>query len=336
MPDGFFLGALFGGLLLMLGLAAGVLLGRSVFTRRFRSSEARLHPMLAGLVQFTRSFSDDVSEYRALIEMAARRAKALAPQAELNPEGEAATTVELLSQIVQANEHLRRRLDEAESTLESQSAELSSYMTEARTDALTGLPNRRALDDELARRLAVFRRHGMSFGILLLDVDRFKSVNDRHGHHVGDEVLKGVARTLHSITREGDFMARYGGEEFAMLLGGCSAEEFMQAAERVRRAVERTTIEHDGLNLQITLSCGGAEIQSAEEASSLVRRADEALYASKSAGRNQSHWHDGRRLIAITADGVGCPTANAPSANSSESFRQVCADLRRKLQEVQK
>jgi diguanylate cyclase len=280
------------------------------------------------LVQFTSDFSQDVSEYRSLIEAAAARAQALTG----DTKGSNGTSALLLAQIIQANEHLRCRLDEAESSLQCRSAELESYMTEARTDALTGLSNRRAFDDELTRRMAAFRRHAAPLGLLLVDVDRFKSVNDRYGHHIGDQVLKAVADSLRQAVREEDQLSRYGGEEFAILLGATGSEEFRSAAERVRRHVEHTPIRCDGVELNTTISCGVAEAATEEDVAALLRRADEALYASKSGGRNCAHWHDGRRSVRITPAEPGATVAE--SSATAESFRDVCAELRRKLLEL--
>jgi diguanylate cyclase len=338
MPDGFFLGALFAAALLVVGLAVGVAIGRSwLRSATSRRTSAELQPVLSQLWQFTNSFSQDVSEYRSLIEVAALRAQQLTHDASEATEN-GSTPVVLLSQIIEANEHLRRRLDEAGASLRCQTEELNCYMTEARTDALTHLPNRRAFDDELSRRLSQYRRQGTPFGVLLIDVDRFKLVNDTYGHHIGDQVLKGVAEALRTTVRDCDLVARYGGEEFAMLLSGNTCDEFMQAAERVRRAVEQREVACDSGKLQATVSCGVAEIQSGEDAGSLVRRADEALYASKSDGRNCAHWHDGRRMVRVTlAEGSNEPAfLSPPSRPAAENFREVCAELRKKLLEIAK
>ena len=335
MPDGFLLGVLASlGLLL-----AGILLGM-VAGWRLRSPQAKdsreLQPVLSSLVQFTSSFSQDVSEYRSLIEAAAARARSLShsSQRNTNDNDDAGSSQALLAQIMQANEHLRRRLDEAESSLHSKSEELQSYMTEARTDSLTGLPNRRALDDELARRMAAYRRQGPPLGVLLVDVDRFKSVNDTYGHHIGDQVLKEVADCLRRAVRDCDLLARYGGEEFAILVAGGTQDEFMQAAERVRQFVARQPVRWEGKQLPTTISAGVAEASGGEEVASLLRRADEALYASKMSGRNCAHWHDGRRSVRITPLEAESTTSEPAATVSSEKFREVCADLRRKLLEL--
>jgi diguanylate cyclase len=336
MPEGFLLGVLVALGLLVGGVVVGMLTGWHLKSSQAHNSSRELQPVLSSLVQFTSSFSQDVSEYRALIEAAAARAKtlSLAPgnDPKSGPDGDSAV---LLAQIMQANEHLRRRLDDAESSLQCKSEELQSYMTEARTDSLTGLPNRRALDDELGRRIAAYRRQGTPLAVLLVDVDRFKSVNDTYGHHIGDQVLKVVADSLRQAVRDCDLLARYGGEEFAVLVAGGTPEEFMSAAERVRQFVEQRPVRCEGIELRTTISCGVAEASGGEEIASLLRRADEALYASKSGGRNCAHWHDGRRSIRITAPGSSGDASNAAEpAVASEKFRDVCAELRRKLLEL--
>jgi diguanylate cyclase len=337
MPEGFFLGVLVALGLLVGGVVVGILAGWRLKSAQTHSNSRELQPVLSSLVQFTNSFSQDVSEYRSLIEAAAARAKALSltPQTPSQTGADADSSALLLAQIMHANEHLRRRLDEAESSLQCKSEALQSYMTEARTDSMTELPNRRAVDDELGRRMAAYRRQGTPLGVLLIDVDRFKLVNDTFGHHIGDQVLKAVADCLRQAVRDCDYLARYGGEEFAVLVAGGTREEFMNAGERVRQFVERQPIRCDGLALQTTISCGVAEATGGEDIASLLRRADEALYASKTGGRNCAYWHDGRRSIRITASRHNDSAAIEPeSAGSSEKFRDVCAELRRKLLEL--
>lgn len=337
MPEGVLLGILLALGLIAGGVLAGILAGRYFRSPRPALPSSELQPVLSSLMEFTNTFSKDMSEYRALIEAAAARAKAMSHDShDEAPSHAADTSATLLAQIMHANEHLRKRLDEVESSLQCKSEELQSYMTEARTDALTGLPNRRALDDELNRRMSAYRRQGTPLGVLLVDVDRFKNVNDTYGHHAGDQVLKDVAQALREAVRECDLLARYGGEEFAILAAGVTREEFMSAAERVRQFVERRLVQCEGIQLRVTISCGVAEATDGEDVASLLRRADEALYASKSGGRNRAHWHDGRLCIRIEMPG-GEPSESltpAPQPMASENFREVCAELRRKLLEL--
>src|SRR5262249_43341180 len=161
------------------------------------------------------------------------------------------------------------------------------------TDALTGVCNRRAFDDELNRRVAEWQRRKTMFSLVMLDVDHFKKFNDTHGHQAGDGVLKGVAKTLKDTLREMDFVARYGGEEFAAVLPVTNQSEALIAAERMRVAVEKAVFKFHGTELRVHCSFGVAQVLVDNTPAEMVRRADAALYQSKSAGRNCVHFHNG-------------------------------------------
>lgn len=153
----------------------------------------------------------------------------------------------------------------------------------ARTDALTGLANRRVFQETLDREVAVAARRGTSCGLVVLDVDHFKAVNDDHGHQAGDAVLARIGRVLADTCRGTDVAARYGGEEFAVVVPDCTAAEALAVAERVRRAVEGS-----GGDVAVTVSAGVATFPSnAADAAGLVAAADAALYRAKRLGRNR-------------------------------------------------
>jgi diguanylate cyclase (GGDEF)-like protein/PAS domain S-box-containing protein len=155
-------------------------------------------------------------------------------------------------------------------------------------DVLTGLANRRLAEQELSRQLARHERHGKRFGVLLLDLDHFKLVNDSHGHEVGDAVLAMVGRTLGATARATDFVARWGGEEFIAIVESDGLEELSTVAERFRRVVESCSLEHAGAAIRVTVSVGGAAARAGEPAPALLRRADGELYRSKDEGRNRA------------------------------------------------
>ncbi len=157
----------------------------------------------------------------------------------------------------------------------------------AREDALTGLPNRRAFDDALARVVARAERSGAALAAVVLDVDHFKRVNDGHGHAAGDAVLAAVAARAAGALRAGDLLARVGGEEFAALLPGADLAAAAEAAERIRAAVGGTPIEAEGRALAVTVSLGCAALQRGEAGPALLARADARLYAAKAGGRNR-------------------------------------------------
>jgi diguanylate cyclase (GGDEF)-like protein len=152
---------------------------------------------------------------------------------------------------------------------------------QARRDPLTGVGNRLRLEEDLAAYDARRVRYGSSYCVLLCDIDRFKALNDADGHQAGDEVLCAVARTLSTQSRAGDGVYRYGGEEFLILLAEQTVEGGLVAGERMRRAVEA-----DGL---VTISVGIARCPEGEstDPDDAIRRADRALYAAKSTGRNR-------------------------------------------------
>jgi two-component system cell cycle response regulator len=171
--------------------------------------------------------------------------------------------------------------------------QLQNAQTQALTDALTGIGNRRAFDWELERHLGDFRRHGTRFTIMLLDLDHFKSVNDSYGHDLGDQVLQGISGVLSKTLRETDLAARYGGEEFGVILPRTPVSEAYGVAERVRENLAQAEWKVQRGALRVTTSAGLAEVRSGDDESSLLRRADKSLYAAKRAGRNRCCWHDG-------------------------------------------
>jgi two-component system, cell cycle response regulator len=159
----------------------------------------------------------------------------------------------------------------------------------SQTDALTGLDNRRHLQERLDEQFEHARRLSEPFSVLMCDLDKFKSVNDTYGHLVGDEVLKQLADILTAQAREIDHIGRYGGEEFMLLLPGTVADAGVTFAERVRRAVEAHVFTFEGGTLRRTMSSGVAgwphpRIRTCDE---LVKAADDALYVAKERGRNR-------------------------------------------------
>ena len=155
---------------------------------------------------------------------------------------------------------------------------------QARTDDLTGLANRRALDEQLAHAFAAARRTQRAFAIVMVDVDRFKFINDTHGHAVGDATLVAFAGRLAAVLREPDGAYRYGGEEFCLLLADTDLAGARTLAERAR---ERVMLPFEGTMKALTASFGVAAWQPDDTPESLIHRADRALYAAKSGGRNR-------------------------------------------------
>lgn len=165
--------------------------------------------------------------------------------------------------------------------------EIEEVTRRARTDALTGLANRRHFDEQLRRVVAETDRFGGTCSLLLIDLDHFKSVNDRLGHQAGDAVLKHVAQVMRDAVRTVDLCARYGGEEMAVLLPQTSQEGALELAERLRQMLEQRPAHHDGQGVPVTASFGVATYPTPVPYGDwLVLAADKALYEAKAAGRN--------------------------------------------------
>jgi diguanylate cyclase (GGDEF)-like protein/putative nucleotidyltransferase with HDIG domain len=190
----------------------------------------------------------------------------------------------------------------------------------ARTDPLTQLPNRRGFRELLDLELERARRGGAPMSLLAGDVDHFKDVNDRAGHHVGDAVLQRVAALLRESVRKLDVPARIGGEEFAVILPGCDAQAAFATAERLRCALRDAFAD---ATVPITISFGIASHPAhAETAASLVRAADEALYGAKESGRNRSVIHS-----PALRELVGTPGAREQRDVEAERYLAVVLDL---------
>ncbi|NLE38796.1 MAG: GGDEF domain-containing protein [Pirellulaceae bacterium] len=201
-----------------------------------------------------------------------------------------------LSRLLTANGDIRRRLESAELLLQEQSRTIKTHAVEARTDSLTQLVNRRAFDDEMNRCFSAYRRQRRMFSIAILDIDHFKGWNDAFGHPSGDRVLSQVAAILMHQVREMDLVARYGGEEFAVIFPGTSLADATRVAERVRLAVAHADFILGSEKHAITVSAGTAEVRPEDTITTLIGRADAALYESKTAGRNCVHFDDGHAM----------------------------------------
>ncbi len=180
-----------------------------------------------------------------------------------------------------------------------QNAVLYGHMThQAITDGLTEIYNHHYFHDYLGGVLEEARRQGRSISVLMVDIDHFKSFNDRYGHKTGDYVLHRVAQTIKASLRKGDLVARYGGEEFAVVLDGASIRPALEVAERLRKAVEEERFLYDGRILHVTVTVGVATYpDDASSMDALVSRADQSMYAAKEAGRNRVAFSSSREVV---------------------------------------
>ncbi|MEZ4509436.1 MAG: GGDEF domain-containing protein [Eubacteriales bacterium] len=131
------------------------------------------------------------------------------------------------------------------------------------------------------------KRSGIDFGVMMLDLDLFKDINDTHGHNIGDSVLKMVADTFQGSMRKNDFIGRWGGEEFVAALRGVNQAELETIAKKVCKLVEQSSLKRAGDEIRVTVSIGATMIRPTDNAYTLIHRADSALYTSKREGRNR-------------------------------------------------
>lgn len=194
---------------------------------------------------------------------------------------------DLLKMQVQTNAELEKRVIERTQELENVNKQLKDLSD---TDQLSGLKNRRYLDGFLAQEFARSFREKYSIGILLLDIDRFKMINDNYGHTVGDECIRAIAQALlHSTNRPADVVVRYGGEEFCILLPQTDAAGTLQAANRAMEAIRtiKVTIEDISLNVTCSIGCYTEVPSTRNDIKAFIDRADSALYKAKNTGRNK-------------------------------------------------
>jgi diguanylate cyclase (GGDEF)-like protein len=160
--------------------------------------------------------------------------------------------------------------------------------TSARTDPLTGLFNRKYLEESIEQIVQQSKRTKISYGILMVDIDYFKMVNDTYGHDVGDEAIRVIANTLIENTRDSDIVIRYGGEEFVVLLYNCDAKYVVNVAQNIKEAFSKRKINAGSTNFSKTISIGASIFpNNAESFWQCIKYADIALYHAKETGRNK-------------------------------------------------
>ena len=164
---------------------------------------------------------------------------------------------------------------------------LENYKELAHLDSLTELANRRTIDSFAEIRMAEYRALNTPFAIVMIDIDDFSSINNQHGHDIGDEVLKIVAKTLKNSVRQSDLVGRYGGEEFIVILIGDVEDQLAIISEKMRMLVENAYVRQDEKDIRVTISCGATIVQEHDELIDVIRRADKLLYESKHAGKNR-------------------------------------------------
>lgn len=205
------------------------------------------------------------------------------------PSSEPQEVISTINEIINANQAMQGQLAEAQKRIAQQSRMIEQASKQARTDALTGLANRRALNEFLTNSIELVHNSTVT-GLLLMDIDHFKSFNDNFGHATGDAVLASFARSIAACGGESSYGARYGGEEFAVVLTAENTDQLVRDASAVRYYVSEQVISYEDLQLKITASAGLTILLPGDSCGAVYERADEGLYQSKKAGRNRGFW----------------------------------------------
>lgn len=251
-----------------------------------RNKESRLSA-------FASSYKDVIKDVLTRLSAHRDRARDFGDSlSEFNVEDRTEETIRLLldqvANMIDHNKRLEDQLVKTRKQVAEQEGRLEMAETEARVDTLTALPNRRAFEEELSKLQSMFERHGHPFCLVIFDVDKFKSLNDKYGHAAGDAVLKMFSRVFRSCTRGTDHVSRYGGEEFVVLLPNSDLNLAFKVSERYRKNIAAARLNFEEHRLHVTASAGVAQIAPGESGQELFVRADAALYEAKQSGRNQT------------------------------------------------
>ena len=201
------------------------------------------------------------------------------------------TLLEATTRAISNNHHMREQLHSVEAQTHSLQKEVCKLRDEVSTDPLTGLYNRKALNQRMNQLIEQTDADSdPRFSVLMLDIDHFKQFNDSYGHIIGDEVIRRVGATMKELLRTSDFPARYGGEEFTIVLPATPIDDAMEIARRIHRAIGKLVLVRRSTKERlpgITVSIGAAVFRGGDDCESLLERADQALYLAKRGGRNR-------------------------------------------------
>jgi diguanylate cyclase len=197
----------------------------------------------------------------------------------------------------ESHKELIDRLSNMETETEKLRQCIDEERSKAYTDALTKIPNRMSFDERISQEFQRWQRYNNKLSLCLIDIDKFKNVNDTYGHKAGDIVLKTVAQKCISKVRGSDFFCRYGGEEFALILPETNLSTAITVAESLRESIERCPFQYGDKTVPITISCGLAEFKGKDNMDTIFKRADKALYKAKDSGRNCCVSEDQLRLM---------------------------------------
>ena len=274
------------------GLLCGFFIGRFYTlkneTRRLKNDRDRTLSGLMALMNSTNQLNDDVDLHSVALQDASQEIDLL--EREDHFDDLQTALMSNITRVFQSNRKLENDLVVSRFQLESQAQELDRSRSEARTDGLCNVGNRKAVDETLQFMVSRYQQdRKASFGLMLVDIDHFKRINDTFGHQAGDEVLTSISFALKECVRPKDFVGRLGGDEFCIMLDGLSDVDVQLVGTRIRSTIELYdfSLNDSGQSTVVTMSMGLAVIEPTDNAESLYERADKALYKSKQLGRNR-------------------------------------------------
>jgi diguanylate cyclase len=269
-----------------------VIYKQGVLKKHLSEAQDRLKSMLANFVDHLADFAEITSGYHDKIERCAMKISQSGNMSQLSE-----VLVEVMDEtrVVQLSaqrsrdelRQMRQRVYDAEKEVERLQTELTQASDMVRQDPLTGALNRKGMEEALEREVARFLRHQSTLCLAMLDIDNFKKLNDTYGHHVGDAALVHLANVIRETIRPQDTLARYGGEEFVILLPETPLDDAVVALTRLQRELTRKFFMNNNEKMLITFSAGVAEIGTDEPSQAAMKRADEAMYLAKRAGKNR-------------------------------------------------
>ena len=273
------------------GLICGFFMGRfytlANVPKKVKKEREQTLKALLSVMNCTDQLNDGVGTHNSALESAAREIasvesdeKLVVLQAEL---------MNNISQVVESNKKLENDLVVSKYALESQAQELDISRKEARTDALCNVGNRKAVDEAMQFMISRYQSNKKPFGLMMIDIDHFKRINDTFGHQAGDDVLTSISKALNECVRPEDFVGRLGGDEFVIILDGLTDENANLVGTRIRSTIELYdfSIADSGQSTVVTMSMGLAVVGEQDTVETLYDRADKALYKSKELGRNR-------------------------------------------------
>lgn len=269
-----------------------VIFKQSMLKKQIVEAQNRFKGMLIAFVDRLANLTAETDAFHTQIESSAQKISQATDISQIS---------EVLGEIMQASrsiqtttrrshdemKQMQSRVVEAEKEIERLQAELNHASSMVRQDPLTGALNRKGMDEALEREMARFMRHQHPLCLALLDIDNFKKLNDSLGHQAGDAALIHLANVIRETIRPQDTLARYGGEEFVILLPDTPLDESVTTVTRLQRELTRKFFMHDNEKILITFSAGVAEVMTDEPSEDAIKRADQAMYLAKRAGKNR-------------------------------------------------